>query len=196
MALVLASASPRRRELLERIGVAIEIAPADVDESAWPNEAPLCFAARMAKEKAEACAAGFADRWVLGADTIVVVDEQILGKPSDRGDAQAMLGVLLGRTHEVTTAVCLVGPNGGNSLAVTTAVTMRDASESELAAYLDCGEWRGKAGGYAIQGVAGALVSQIRGSVTNVIGLPLAEVATLLSVCGAPAPDFRRGHPA
>jgi septum formation protein len=192
--LVLASASPRRRELLERIGVPIEVRPADIDESVHAGEAPLDYVRRVAAAKAAALATG--GRWVLAADTIVEIDGAVLGKAADDAEATAMLRQLRGRTHRVTTAVALAGPGGRWERLVTTEVAMVDAGDDVVADYVASGEWRGKAGAYAVQGIAAALVREVRGSITNVIGLPLAEVVELLREAGAPAPRFREGQPA
>lgn len=193
--LVLASASPRRRELLERVGVAIVVRPADVDESVQPGEAALPYVRRVAAAKA-AAAVRAADQWALAADTIVVVDGDVLGKAADEAEAAAMLRRLAGRRHQVTTAVALHGPGGDHALDVTTDVDVVALDDEAIAAYVQSGEWRGKAGAYAIQGIAGALVAAVRGSVTNVIGLPLAEVVALLRATGAAAVDLAHGRPA
>lgn len=192
--LVLASASPRRRELLERIGVPIEVRPADIDESVHAGEAPLAYVRRVAAAKAAALATG--GRWVLAADTIVEIDGAVLGKAADDAEAAAMLRQLRGRTHRVTTAVALAGPGGRRERLVTTEVVMVDAGDDVVADYVASGEWRGKAGAYAVQGMAAALVREVRGSITNVIGLPLAEVVELLREAGVAAPRFREGQPA
>jgi septum formation protein len=179
--LILASASPRRRELLERLGLRLVIAPADVDETPRPGERPDEYVTRIAAAKCDAVADGGAaatapDLAVVGADTIVIADHEIMGKPSDPDDARRMLGRLAGRRHEVTTAYRI--RRGGKTLerAVTTAVSFRSLQPAELDAYLASGEWQGKAGGYAVQGIAGAFVTELRGSHTNVIGLPVAEL--------------------
>jgi len=192
--LILASASPRRRELLERVGVPIAVRPADVDETVHPGEAPLDYVRRVAAAKADAAAAPGA--WVLAADTIVEIDGRILGKAADDDEARAMLRALRGRRHRVTTAVALRGPGGARDEVVTSDVVMVDASDADLDDYVASGEWRGKAGAYAVQGIAAALVAEVHGSITNVIGLPLAEVVALLRAAGAPAPRFRDGRPA
>ena len=193
--LVLASASPRRRELLERVGVALAVRPADVDESVHAGEAPLPYVRRVAAAKA---AAAFAPGgpWVLAADTIVVIDDTVLGKAADEAEAAAMLRRLAGRTHQVTTAVALRGPGGAHALEVTTDVDFVPLDDAAIAAYVAAGEWRGKAGAYAIQGIAAALVRAVRGSVTNVIGLPLAEVVELLRATGAADVALAAGRPA
>src|SRR3954452_23616227 len=178
--LVLASASPRRRELLEQLGLKLEVTPANIDETPLPGERPTEYVRRVAAAKCDAVAATrAADLPVLptlGADTIVIVDDQILGQPRDEDDARRMLLALGGRRHDVTTAYRV--SFGGRTLdrAVTTSVSFRSLQPAEVDAYLACGEWTGKAGAYAVQGRAGAFVTELRGSHTNVIGLPLAEV--------------------
>ncbi|MCB9560560.1 MAG: septum formation protein Maf [Kofleriaceae bacterium] len=192
--LVLASASPRRRELLERVGVAVEVRPADVDEAVHPGEAPLAYARRVAAAKAATVAAAV-DGWVLAADTIVELDGEVLGKADDAAAARAMLARLRGRTHRVTTAFVLRGPRAADGL-VTTEVTMVGFGDADLDDYVASGEWRGKAGAYAVQGIAGALVAEIRGSISNVVGLPLVEVLAALAEAGAVEPRFAAGRPA
>ena len=194
-ALLLASASPRRRELLERVGVALVVRPADIDESLHPGEAPLPYVRRVAAAKAAATLRRV-DQWALAADTIVVVDDDVLGKAVDEAEAAAMLRRLAGRVHQVTTAVALRGPGGDHALEVTSDVDVVALDEAAIADYVASGEWRGKAGAYAIQGIAAALVRAVRGSVTNVIGLPLAEVVDLLRATGAAGVGLARGRPA
>ena len=191
--LVLASASPRRRDLLERVGVPLVVRPADVDESVHAGEAPLVYVRRVAAAKADALADGRA--WVLAADTIVEIDGEVLGKAADADDARRMLRQLRGRRHRVTTAVALRGPGVSADREVTTEVVMVAASDDDVDGYVASGEWRGKAGAYAVQGIAAALVAEIHGSITNVIGLPLAEVIALLREVGGPAPSLRDGRP-
>lgn len=191
--ITLASASPRRRELLERIGLVIEVRPADVDETQRPGEPPLDYVRRVAAAKADAVAATVAG-WVLAADTIVELDGDILGKAADDDEARAMLRRLRGRTHRVTTAFALRGP-AATLEAVTSDVTMADFGDDDLEDYIACGEWRGKAGAYAVQGIGAALVVAVSGSITNVIGLPLREVVAALSAVGAAAPRFTAGTP-
>ena len=190
--LVLASASPRRRELLEQLGLKLEVTPANVDETPLPSERPAEYVRRVAAAKCDAVAATRAPELpvlpTLGADTIVIVDDQILGQPRDEDDARRMLLALGGRRHDVTTAYRV--SFGGRTLdrAVTTTVSFRSLQPAEVDAYLACGEWTGKAGGYAVQGRAGAFVTELRGSHTNVIGLPLAEVlADLQALQALPA---------
>ncbi len=192
--IVLASASPRRRELLERIGLAIEIVPADVDETQLAGEPPLDYVRRVAAAKADAIAARD-PRWVLAADTIVELDGDVLGKAADAAEARAMLARLRGRVHHVTTAFALRGPRRHDAH-VTSEVAMTAFGDDALDEYVASGEWRGKAGAYAVQGIAAALVAEVRGSPTNVIGLPLAEVVAALAACGAAEPRLDRGTPA
>jgi septum formation protein len=186
--LMLASASPRRRELLERMGLVLEIAPADVDETPQPDERPGDYARRVAAAKCDVVADRLAPGRalaVLGADTTVVIEDAILGKPADADDARSMLGRLAGRRHEVVTAYTLRFGPGRLDRAVTTMVAMRALQPSEIEAYVASGEWRDKAGGYAVQGIAAAFITELRGSLTNVIGLPLAEVLADLLALGA-----------
>jgi len=172
--LVLASASPRRRELLERLGLRVEIRPADIDESILPGESARTYVARVSSAKCAAIQApGFA---VLAADTTVAIDGSILGKPGDAHEAREMLSRLAGRRHEVLTAYCIRFNNKSRAQTVCTQVSMRPIEEAEVRAYADSGEWRDKAGGYAVQGIAAVFVTEVLGSVTNVIGLPIAEV--------------------
>ena len=185
---ILASASPRRRELLERLGLALEILPAGIDESVLPGETAADYTRRIAAAKCDAVADGAAagrDLPVLAADTTVVVDGQILGKPADDAEGRAMLVRLAGRRHEVVTAYTI--RFGGRRLdrAVTTVVAVRALQPAEIDAYVSSGEGRDKAGGYAVQGIAAAFVTELRGSLTNVIGLPLSEVLADLQALGA-----------
>jgi septum formation protein len=194
--LLLASASPRRRELLERVGLAIEVHPADVDERAQDGEAPEAYVARIARAKAIAIARR-SDLWVLAADTTVTLDGAILGKADTPEEATKMLRWLSGRTHQVLTAFVLIGERDGRTCVreglVSSDVVMADLDAATLADYIASGEWRGKAGAYAIQGIGAALVSAVRGSVTNVVGLPLAEVIAALREVGAPLPRLAAG---
>lgn len=192
--ITLASASPRRRELLERIGLSIEVRPADVDETQRPGESPLDYVRRVAAAKADAIAPAVAG-WVLAADTIVELDGDVLGKAADDDEARVMLRRLRGRTHRVTTAFALRGPGAPVLEAVTSEVAMTDFGDDDLEDYVACGEWRGKAGAYAVQGIGAALVASVHGSITNVIGLPLCEVVAALAAAGAAAPRFTAGTP-
>lgn len=186
--LVLASASPRRRELLAQIGVPHAVLAVDMDESPLPGESPAALASRLARSKAVAGRArdGGA-RAVLGADTVVVLDQQIFGKPHDEADARRMLQALSGRTHRVLTAVALALPGlDGPVLGQLseTEVQMRAIGADESRAYWASGEPAGKAGAYAIQGRGAVFIRHIRGSYSGVMGLPLYETAQLLQAQG------------
>ena len=194
--LILASGSPRRRELLGRIGIAIEVIVPDVDESQRGGETPEDYVERVAIAKAEVIAAEHRGRAVLAADTIVEKDGAILGKPASEKSAGEMLRALCGGTHRVTTAFVVITGSVRDVELVTTVVSMRAATDAEISGYVASGEWRGKAGGYAIQGIAAALVTGVSGSVTNVIGLPLAEVVSCLERQGVARADFANGTPA
>ena len=185
--LVLASASPRRRELLEQLGLALVIAAADIDETPLPGERPADYVRRVAGAKCDAVVAarGAAVPPVLAADTTVIAAGEILGKPADAADARRMLERLAGRRHEVATAYCIRFADQVLARTVTTVVAFRALAPAEVEAYVASGEWRGKAGGYAVQGIAGGFVTELRGSHTNVIGLPLAEVLADLQASGA-----------
>lgn len=193
--LVLASGSPRRAELLGRLGLRPEIRPMDVDETPRRDEDPARLVTRLAAAKATAAAratgagaeggvAGTGDEVIVAADTVVVLDHVALGKPTDRADAARMLRALSGRTHQVTTGVCVLRGPVSAVTRVTTQVTFRDLSDDEVAWYLATGEPDDKAGGYGLQGAGAVLVSQVAGSDTNVIGLPLAETVGLLRDVG------------
>ena len=199
--LVLASASPRRRELLTRAGVTFRVQPADVVEERAPGEAPAAFARRLAREKALAVASRLAhekaravasrraaspSRWVLGADTIVVMGEDVLGKPRDPDHAEELLGRLLGRQHRVLTGVAIVACETGrvHDTVVESQVRMREGSAEEVRAYVASGEPLDKAGAYALQGEGRRFVERVSGSETNVIGLPLDETLALLRAAG------------
>jgi septum formation protein len=195
--LVLASASPRRQFLLRSVGIEFTVVPADVDESLLPGEKPVDYVERVALDKAMAVVAKLGmsaagDVVVLAADTTVDVDGEILGKPLDDSDARRMLRLLSGRTHQVHTAIVGWRINRTEKTTVTTDVTFVDLGEATIDWYLSTGEHRDKAGAYGMQGAAGAFVERIAGSPSNVIGLPLAETATLLRACGAPfsSPNF------
>lgn len=176
--IILASGSPRRRELLGDLGLDFEVHPSQANEPApLPNENPKEYAMRMAEMKTRDVATYFTGKTVLGADTIVVLDQQIMGKPKDEADALTKLTALSGKTHQVISAFCIVCPNGKViSKAISTDVDMRVSSEAELKSYIATGEPMDKAGAYAIQGVGTFLVTAIRGSYTNVVGLPVARV--------------------
>jgi len=178
--LVLASASPRRQELLRNANIPFEVQPAHINEDPLPNELAKDYAERLARQKAQAIAQQRPNVPVLGADTVVVIDNQILGKPADATDAARMLHLLSGRTHQVITAVCLA-VNGHHSVASeSTQVTMSEISEQEIAAYISTGEPMDKAGAYAIQGIASRWIPRIEGDYSNVVGLPVALVYRML----------------
>lgn len=187
--LYLASGSPRRRELLTQIAVPFLTQIAPIDENALPGESPIAYVERLALSKAQAGLAALtdtADTVVLGADTAVVLDGRILGKPTDRADALATLSDLSGRTHEVLTAVALVSRERQASRVVTSQVTFRALSQAEIEAYWASGEPQDKAGCYGIQGLAAVFVSQLQGSYSAVVGLPLCETAALLAEFAIP----------
>lgn len=186
--LFLASASPRRRDLLAQIGVPFSLIDVSVDESPSPTESPEAYVERVARDKALAGLSGLDERdaCVLGADTSVVLDQRILGKPVDRADALAMLAALSGRTHRVMTAVALVSRTACEVRVVISEVTFRVIDEAEAERYWASGEPLDKAGGYAIQGWGAAFVSQLHGSYSAVVGLPLCETAQLLDAFGIP----------
>lgn len=187
LALVLASGSPRRRELLERLSLRFTVLPADVDESPRPGETARTYVARVAREKAAVGARAHPRALVLAADTSVVLDGELLGKPRDRAEALSMLERLCGRTHQVLTAIAVAGPCQDGEV-VATEVDFRPASAEELRWYVATGEPMDKAGAYGLQGAGGFLVSSIRGSHSNVIGLPLAETLALLARAGLALP--------
>lgn len=184
-ALRLASASPRRRQLLELIGVPHVVTPADIDETPRPGERPDHYVMRLACEKAKAVWDGRKDLPVLGADTTVVVDEHILGKPESEADAVSMLTKLSGRVHVVHTGMALRMPDGREFMGISsTQVQFAHLAEAQLRAYWASGEPQGKAGAYAIQGLGAVFVSNISGSYTGVMGLPLYETAEMLRAAG------------
>ncbi|QGY41078.1 septum formation inhibitor Maf [Pseudodesulfovibrio cashew] len=189
--LVLASGSPRRRELLADLGLDFTIHPSTMTEPApETGEKPEAYALRMAELKTRDVAAHFPDATVLGADTIVVLDDRIMGKPQDAEHALEMLRSLSGQTHQVITAFCIVPPKGEPMVqAVVTDVDMRVSGDTELESYIATGEPMDKAGAYAIQGIGTFLVTAIRGSYTNVVGLPLARVLEVLLSWGVAVPQ-------
>jgi len=189
-ALLLASASPRRRELLAQLGVSFTVAPADIDEQVMPEEAPEAYVCRMAVSKALAGLARVAAATearqpiVLGADTTVVIDKQILGKPHDQEDALRMLALLSGRTHHVMSSVAVTDGERTETRTSITTVSFRDIRSGESAAYWASGEPCDKAGAYAVQGYGAVFVKELQGSYTGVVGLPLYETAELLAMFG------------
>ena len=182
----LASVSPRRRELLAQIGVPHTVVGADIDESVRPGEAPRDYVLRMARQKALTVRERGEVLPVLAADTTVVLDNTIYGKPRDRADGMAMLGRLSGRTHEVLTAVAFANSNEVTVRLSVSTVRFRGLSPEECAAYWDTGEPRDKAGGYAIQGAAAVFIEALSGSYSGVMGLPLFETGELLRAAGVP----------
>lgn len=180
--IVLASGSPRRKAMLSELGLTFTVHPSMVEEPQPDSgEKPLDYVLRMAEMKALDVAQSHKGSMTLGADTIVVLDSRIMGKPVSKLDALEMLTALSGRTHQVVTGFCLVMPDGSKiSQTVSTDVDMRESTEAELMGYIETGEPMDKAGAYAIQGIGTFLVSAIRGSYTNVVGLPLARVLEVL----------------
>jgi septum formation protein len=187
--IVLASASPRRLELLRQIGLEPDrIEPADIDETPLRRETPRLAAVRLARAKAEAAHARAPDAYVLAADTVVAVGRRILPKAETPEEARACLALLSGRAHRVLTAVAAIGPDGRSAERLSeTRVRFKRLTRAETEAYLEGGEWRGKAGGYAVQGAAGGFVTALMGSYTGVVGLPLYETRCVLEGLG-----FRR----
>jgi len=188
MRLILASASPRRLDLLARIGLVPDaIEPADIDESVLKGELPRDHAVRLACQKAAVVAARFPDDLVLAADTVVAVGRRILPKVEDEATLRLCMALLSGRRHRVLTGVALALPGGGErSRLVETMIAMKRLSADEITFYAAHGEWRGKAGGYALQGYGEVYVRHIAGSYSNVVGLPLAETRHLLKSAGFP----------
>jgi septum formation protein len=178
--LVLASASPRRQELLRNAGIPFEVRPADIPEDPLPGEVARDCAERLAREKALAIATKCPTDVVLGADTVVVIDGRILGKPSDAAEAARMLRMLSGRQHQVITGVCLVASGQCSAASETTSVEMSEIADPEIAAYVASGEPMDKAGAYAIQGIASRWIPRIDGDYSNVVGLPVALVWRML----------------
>ena len=189
MEVILASASPRRSSLLTQIGVAHRVLPADIEEVRRPGETPRGCAQRLAEAKARhvaatAAVAGCSAAVVLGADTVVVLENDLLGKPRDRADALAMLARLSDRTHQVLSAVAVLAHGRLSSAVSASQVRFRGLSAAECAAYWDSGEPRDKAGAYAIQGLGAVFVAELHGSYSGVMGLPLFETAQLLAAAG------------
>jgi septum formation protein len=189
MPIVLASASPRRQELLRDAGIEFVVKPANIPETRQEGEAPQAFAERMAREKARAVWAGTKDEYVLGADTVVtvggtgvspVLGELVLGKPGNQDDADRMLRLLSGRKHRVITGVCLKGSAFEDVRSETTAVHFSVLSEADIRSYIATGEPMDKAGAYAIQGLASRWISKIEGDYSNVVGLPVTLVLKML----------------
>lgn len=186
--LILASASPRRLELLAQIGIEPDlVVPADVDEAPHKRELPRDLAARLAEDKARFVAAGHGGAFVIGADTVVACGRRALPKADNEQQARDCLSMLSGRRHRVYGGICLITPDGGvRTRLVMTAVHFKRLTPAEISAYVTSGEWRGKAGGYAIQGLAARFVKQINGSYSNVVGLSLYDTTQLLTGAGYP----------
>jgi septum formation protein len=182
--LCLASVSPRRRELLSQIGVPHVVVGADIDETFLPGETPCDYVTRLAREKALAIRRSGQQLPVLAADTTVVVDGAVFGKPADQAQAVQMLSVLSGRAHEVLTAVALADPRGVAVRLSSSTVWFRKVSREECVAYWQSGEPRDKAGGYAVQGLGAVFIESLRGSYSGVMGLPLFETGELLRAAG------------
>lgn len=184
--LVLASASPRRLELLAQLGITPdEVLPADLDETPLKDETPRLLAVRLATEKGRAVGALRPDAYVLAADTVVAVGRRLLGKAEDEAEARRFLQLLSGRAHRVLTGVAVVAPGGRTASRLSeTRLQFKRLTDAEIDAYVLSGDWRGKAGGYGIQGRAGAFVRALNGSYTGVVGLPLYETANLLHGLG------------
>lgn len=185
--LILASASPRREELLRLLGLDFQVIPSRADETFFINEKPAEHVLRLAENKAYTIAQGHPQAWVLGADTIVVIDGEVLGKPADSSEAERMLEKLSGRTHEVFTGFALLRLSGQIAIKeeVRAAVTFRNISEDEKLWYIQSPEPYDKAGAYAVQGLGAFFIKEIKGSYTNVMGLPLCEVVDALKKAGA-----------
>ena len=178
MRLVLASASPRRQEILRTAGIPFTVRPADVDETPVAGENPEAFVARLAEAKARAVQQD--DEQVLGADTVVVIDEAVLGKPTHAEDARRMLRSLSGRSHRVLTGICLLNGNEVQQTVEETTVYFRELDEQEIADYVATGESMDKAGAYGIQGAASKFIHRIEGCYFNVVGLPISRVYSFI----------------
>lgn len=186
MKLILASASPRRRELLLSIGLNFEVVPSTIEERRGEGEEPEAYVLRLSREKAEEVASRRPEAWVIGADTTVHIDHTILEKPSDPADAVRMLRTISGREHTVFTGITLLGPSASTreSRVVSTQVTMINLTDEEIAWYVATGEPMDKAGAYAVQGVGAMFISSIRGNYTNVVGLPLSVLFDMMRQAG------------
>jgi len=185
--LILASISPRRKAILKQIGIPFDSAGSMINETQYKQIKPTDIACQMAVRKVKSVQHAYNNRWILGADTIVVIDKTIFGKPKNPGECRDMLLCLKGKTHEVITGFCIHDP--GKKLvhleAVMTKVKIRELSDIEIAAYIKTGEPFGKAGAYAIQGIGSFMIEEINGSYTNVVGLPVYEVIRAMITCGA-----------
>jgi septum formation protein len=185
--LILASVSPRRRDILTQIGIPFESVGSRIDETFHKKMRPTDFACLMATRKAESARKRHTRQWILAADTLVVINKRIYGKPRDAQDCRTMLNDLSGKRHRVITAFCILGPSGNKSHleAVSTRVHVKELSILDIEAYIQTGEPFGKAGAYAIQGIGAFMVKGIEGSYTNIVGLPVFEVVRGLLACGA-----------
>lgn len=178
--IILASASPRRQEILTNAGIAFEVRPANIPEIPHAGESPVTFAERMAREKARAVSAAIPGRIVLAADTVVALEDEILGKPANTEDAARMLRLISGRTHAVTTGVCVIAVGLEDVRSETTTVEFGRMTEAEIREYVSTGEPMDKAGAYAIQGGASRWVTRVDGDYNNVVGLPVELVLRML----------------
>jgi len=195
--LYLASASPRRKDLLDQLGLACTVLPQDIDESRLPSELPADYVMRLARQKAEAALQSvdtIVGACCLGSDTTVVCDNEIFEKPVDARDARRMLGALSGKTHQVLTAVALASTSGTKVLLSTSDVTFRSLTSAEIDAYWRTGEPADKAGAYGVQGLAAMFVTHISGSYSGIMGLPVAETIALLNGAGITTLDILEQH--
>jgi len=185
--LVLASASTRRKELLVQLGIPFESVESGIKETVGGRFSPGTMACRVAVQKAESVRIRYPQRWILGADTIVVLKKRVFGKPRDTQECREMLFSLSGRNHRVITGFCIISPHGTtvHREAVYTRVKVKKMREGEIEAYIKTGEPFGKAGGYAIQAIGSFMIQSIKGSYTNVVGLPVYEVINAMIACGA-----------
>lgn len=193
MTLILASASPRRRELLAAMGLRFEVRTSDVEEKRSEGEAVEAYVERLAREKAEAVGAKEPEAWVIAADTVVYLDGQVLEKPADPGDARRMLGTIAGREHVVYTGTALRNVRRGwaEAAVTTTRVTMVPMSGEDIAWYVGTGEPMDKAGAYAVQGIGAMFIDSIAGNYTNVVGLPLSTLLRLMRAAGIDPAHYR-----
>jgi len=190
--LILASSSPRRAEILTAVGWPFTTVTAGIDETRRPNEQPVEYVQRLAKEKAEAVASSLESGLVLGADTTVVVEKTLLGQPHDQEDARRMLRLLSGKWHEVLTGVAIVRLSGESKVDYeTTRVRFAEMSEKEIGWYISTGEPKGKAGAYAVQGGAALFIAEIQGDYFNIVGLPIRLVFEMVKAMSSPHPESR-----
>jgi septum formation protein len=185
--LILASSSARRKELLSQVGIPFKSIESGIEETVSARLSPETIACQVAMQKAESIHDRYLRRWILGADTIVVLGKRVFGKPRDTLECREMLSSLSGKNHRVITAFCLIDPLGTtlHVEAVATKVKVKEMSEEEIEAYIKTGEPFGKAGGYAIQAIGSFMIERINGSYSNVVGLPLYEVISSMVICGA-----------